>query len=47
VYLDTGDEVLSVGSWGAVYEDVEAHRIIIKSIEFTLDAGATTTDATG
>ena len=46
VYLDTGDEVLSVGSWGAVYEDVEAHRIKIESIEFPFDA-ATNGDTVG
>lgn len=37
VFLDTGDEVLSVGSWGAVYEDIEAHRITIDSIDFPYD----------
>ena len=46
VYLDTGEEVLSVGSWGAVYEDVEAHRIKIESIEFPFDA-ATSGDRVG
>lgn len=39
IFLDTGDEVLSVGSWGALYEDVEAHRITIESIDFPFDIG--------
>ncbi|QSG12958.1 Sugar-specific transcriptional regulator TrmB [Halapricum desulfuricans] len=34
IYIDTGEEVLSVGSWGAVYEDIEAHRITITDIQF-------------
>jgi sugar-specific transcriptional regulator TrmB len=34
IFLDNGDEVLAVGSWGAIYEDIEAHRIRIDSIEF-------------
>lgn len=38
IYLDTGDDVLSVGSWGAIYEDVEAHRISIESIDFPFEA---------
>lgn len=47
VYLDTGEQTLSVGSWGAVYEDVEAHRIKIESIEFPLDPATPETDAVG
>ncbi|EMA70529.1 transcriptional regulator TrmB [Halorubrum aidingense JCM 13560] len=42
VFIDTGEETLSVGSWGAVYEDIEAHRISIESIDFPLDAAADT-----
>ncbi|MFB6189881.1 MAG: TrmB family transcriptional regulator [Halapricum sp.] len=37
IFLDTGDDILSVGSWGAIFEDVEAHRISIESIEFPFD----------
>lgn len=31
--IDTGDERVSVGGWGAVIEDVEATRITVKSAE--------------
>lgn len=37
IYLDTGDDILSVGSWGAIYEDIEAHRISIESIDFPFE----------
>lgn len=39
IYLDTGEQVISVGAWGAVFEDLEAHRISIESVEFALEAG--------
>lgn len=41
VFLDTGEEVLAVGSWGAIYEDIEAHRIRIDSIEFPTTSSVT------
>ncbi len=47
VYLDTGEEILSVGSWGAVYEDVEAHRIRIESIEFPMEPTMAESDQSG
>jgi sugar-specific transcriptional regulator TrmB len=37
IFVDTGENTLSVGSWGAIYEDVEAHRISIESIEFPFE----------
>ncbi|WP_458210548.1 TrmB family transcriptional regulator [Haladaptatus sp. NG-SE-30] len=49
IFLDTGNEVLSVGSWGAIYEDIEAHRITIETINFSYDTeenGSTTIDLT-
>ncbi|WP_435157541.1 TrmB family transcriptional regulator [Haladaptatus sp. DFWS20] len=40
IFLDTGNEVLSVGSWGAIYEDIEAHRITIEAINFPYNTEA-------
>ena len=34
VTLDTGDEELTVGGWGAVFEDIEAHKITVEAISF-------------
>lgn len=34
VRLDTGDEELSVGGWGAVFEDIEAQKITLEAISF-------------
>lgn len=31
--VDTGDDVVTVGGWGAVLEDVEAERIVVESVE--------------
>lgn len=32
VFLDTGQDRLAVGSWGAVFEDIEAQKIILKDV---------------
>ncbi|MDS0282717.1 TrmB family transcriptional regulator [Haloarcula onubensis] len=34
VTLDTGDEQLTVGGWGAVFEDIEAQKITLEAISF-------------
>jgi len=31
--VDTGEEVVSVGGWGAVIEEIEAERIVIEDVE--------------
>ncbi|NGM70382.1 TrmB family transcriptional regulator [Natronolimnobius sp. AArcel1] len=31
--VDTGDQLVNVGGWGAVFEDIEAHRIDVIAIE--------------
>ncbi|QSG03383.1 TrmB family transcriptional regulator [Natranaeroarchaeum sulfidigenes] len=33
--LDTGDEMVSVGGWAAVYEDINARRVDVLNIEYT------------
>ncbi|MFP8890262.1 TrmB family transcriptional regulator [Natrialbaceae archaeon A-CW2] len=33
VIVDTGDEFVTVGGWGAVFEDIEAHRIDLVGID--------------
>jgi len=38
VWLDTGSEELSVGGWGAVFEDLEAQKITLEAIAFDGDA---------
>lgn len=37
IVLDTGDQVVSIGGWGAVIEEVEADRITITEIERSTD----------
>ncbi|QFU84819.1 TrmB family transcriptional regulator [Natronorubrum aibiense] len=32
VRIDTGDEILTVGGWGAVFEDIEAQKITVEAI---------------
>ena len=34
VTLTTGEEVVSIGGWGAVYEDLEAQKITLEAISF-------------
>jgi len=34
VTLDTGSEELTVGGWGAVFEDIEAQKITVEAISF-------------
>lgn len=34
VFLDTGDTAYSIGSWGSVFEDIEALKLTIDDIEF-------------
>ncbi|MFC5368970.1 TrmB family transcriptional regulator [Salinirubrum litoreum] len=34
VWIDTGDDVLSVGGWGAVYEDIEAQKLTLEAVSF-------------
>ncbi|WP_137285437.1 TrmB family transcriptional regulator [Halorussus salinisoli] len=33
LYIDTGDQIVSVGSWGAIQEDVEGRRIHLHNID--------------
>ena len=40
VRLDTGSEELSVGGWGAVFEDIEAQKITLESISFNGAGGS-------
>jgi hypothetical protein len=34
IWVDTGEEVLSVGGWGSVYEDLEAQKITLESVSY-------------
>ena len=34
VWLDTGNEELVIGGWGAVFEDIEAQKITLEAISF-------------
>jgi len=39
--VDTGDDVYTVGSWGAFLEDIETHTLYLRNVEFAqpLDTG--------
>lgn len=34
VFLDTGETAYSIGSWGSVFEDIEALKLTIEDVEF-------------